>query len=742
MSIISSIHKYLLFISLFAVSAFCSAQNVLTGQVLGHDEKGQVAPLPGANVVWLGTTKGTSTDIDGKFKLNQVQNINRVVISFVGYNPDTVVITGYGQNFSHTLVQAVSIEAVTVTGTSVGSHFDRLNPIQTQNVSSNELRKAACCNLAESFETNASVDVSYADAVTGAKQIQMLGLAGIYSQMQFENIPSLRGLASVFGLNYVPGSWMESIQISKGTSSVTNGYESITGQINVEFKKPWEDEKYHFNIYGNSIGMAEVNANYAFNVKPNLYTMLLVNGSLLGHKSDHNDDGFIDHPLSTVYNVYNRWKYMGKSLESDFGVKYMNENRLGGQMDYKKDMLQVAGNPWGFDIETQRFEVYNKTGYIFDREATSIGFINSFTIHNQESSYGPRTYDANQQTYYSNLVFYTYIGNTNHSVSGGASFVYDSYDESLSTVNLDRFERVPGVYAEYTYKYMEKLTLMAGFRLDHHSKYGYFATPRAHAMYKPFEHLTLRASAGKGYRTPNAVAENTNLLASNRSFVFSEEAEMEEAWNFGASIIQRYKIGGRNITISTDYYRTNFVNQYIVDTDRDATSVYFYNLNGDSYSNSFQVEVNTQPLKGLDVVLAYRINDVKTTINNELQEKPLVSRNKGLASISYKTPLKKWQFDYTIHLNGSGRLPDMASYPVEVRRGEEFDSFVTMNFQLTKLFRRFDIYIGVENLTGFTQDNPIIYANNPYNQYFDASQIWGPITGAKYYAGLRITAWK
>lgn len=735
-------HKLILLVASVLFPMFCNAQNVLSGQILGEDEQGKVSPLPGANVVWLGTTTGTSTDFDGNFSLKQTSSVSSVVISFVGFHSDTVKITDFSQKLKHTLIQSVNIEAVTVTGTSIGSHFDRINPIQTQNVTSNELRKAACCNLSESFETNASVDVSYADAVTGAKQIQMLGLAGIYSQMQFENIPSLRGLASVFGLNYVPGSWMESIQISKGTSSVTNGYESITGQINVEFKKPWEDEKFHFNAYGNSIGMAEVNANYAFNVDNNLYTMLLVNGSHLGTKSDHNHDSFIDHPLSTMYNFYNRWKYMGKNLESDMGVKYMNESRLGGQMDYKKGTEQISGNPYGFDIETQRFEAYNKTGYIFEREATSIGFINSFTMHNQGSNYGPRTYDAKQQTFYSNVIFYTYIGNTNHSVSGGASFVYDNYDESLSMVNLDRFERVPGVFAEYTYKYMEKLTFMAGFRLDHHDKFGYFTTPRAHIMYKPIEQLTFRASAGKGYRTPNAVAENTNLLSSNRTFVFQEDAEMEEAWNFGINLIQRYKIGGRNLTISTDFYRTNFVNQYIVDTDHDATSVYFYNLKGDSYSNSFQVEINTQPLKGLDIVVAYRINDVKTTINNKLQEKPLVSRNKGLASISYKTPLKKWQFDYTIHLNGAGRMPDMSGYPVEVRRGEEFDSFVTMNFQLTKLFRKFDVYAGVENLTGVTQENPIIYADDPYNQYFDASQIWGPISGAKFYVGLRITAWK
>ena len=714
----------------------------LRGQILGRDESGVASPLPGASVVWLGTTVGTATDAQGHFALKAVDGRNRLIVSYVGFASDTLLVDDISLPVAHTLEAARSIAAVVLTATAAGSHFDRLNPIQTQRVTGNELRKAACCNLAESFETNASVDVSYSDAVTGAKQIQMLGLAGIYSQLQLENIPSMRGLASVFGLNYVPGSWMESIQISKGTASVTNGYESITGQINVELKKPWEDERCHLNLYANSMGAVELNANYALNVTPNLYTMLLVHGSHMGRRADHNHDGFIDDPLATQYNVYNRWKYMGKNLETDFGLKYMDEQRLGGQMGYQRGAEQRLGSPYGFSVGTRRLEAYNKTGYIFEREATSLGFINSYTMHDHASNYGQRAYNALQHSLYSNLIFYTYVGNTNHSISAGASLVLDVYDEHLDSLRLDRTECTPGVFAEYTYKLLEQLTLMAGARIDHHNRHGLFVTPRAHVMYRPVEQLTIRASVGKGYRSPSAVAENTSLLASNRRFVFDELARLEQAWCMGINVLQSYTIGGRAFSLSLDYYRTHFVNQYIVDADQQATQVHFYNLDGRSYSNSFQAELNAQPFKGFDMVLAYRINDVKATINGQLQEKPLISRNKGLASLSYKTPLKKWQFDYTLQLHGGGRLPAMNGYPIELQRGQSFDPFVTMNAQITKLFRWFDLYVGVENLTGHTQSDPIIAPADPYSPFFDASQIWGPISGAKYYAGLRFSLWK
>ena len=488
---------------LFTVSLLTSAgiaQDIIHGHIYGKDDKGNISPLVGANIIWLGSTTGTSADTDGHFMLQTVKGFDKIVISFIGFKTDTILVDFKTKIIEHTLMQENTLEGVTVTKTVPGTHLQRLNPIQTQVITNNELKRAACCSLSESFETNASVDVSYSDAVTGAKQIQLLGLAGIYTQMQFENVPTLRGLASAYGLGYVPGPWMESIQVSKGTASVANGYESITGQINIEFKKPWEQEKMHLNLYANNLGMTEFNANYAVDVNEKVSTMILAHGSHLGNRIDHNEDDFLDHSLTTQYHLFNRWKYQGEKFESNIGVKFLQEKRLAGQVDYNRNTEQTIGNPYGIDVNTNRLEAFSKTGYIFDRPSTSLGWINAFTYHDQKSNYGPRVYDARQNSYHSNLIFVTYIGNTNHTIKSGVNFNYDGYIESLNGVNLNRYERVPGVYTEYTYKHLEMLTLMAGYRVDHHSKFGYFTTPRFHAMYKPWEQLTFRASAGKGYR--------------------------------------------------------------------------------------------------------------------------------------------------------------------------------------------------------------------------------------------------
>ena len=722
-----------------------SAQHIIKAQskdfVYGYvyelKEKGDSIPLQGAAVIWLNSQVGTTTDESGYFSLNKVQG-NRIAISFVGFETDTISIENVDFPLRHVLKSTISIDAVTVKADRANTFIQQLNPIQTVVLTSGELTRAACCNLSESFETNASVDVSYSDAITGAKQIQLLGLAGIYTQMQYENIPTMRGLASTFGLSYVPGPWMESIQVSKGTASVSNGYESITGQINIEYKKPWAEEKSYLNLYTNSLGMAELNANYAFDVTPTVSSMVLVHGSMLSNRVDHNHDQFLDHPLTQQYHLFNRWKYQGKKWESQVGLKFMNEDRLAGQVKYYTNTQPLIGNPYGVKYSTQLLEAFNKTGYISQRPNTSIGLINAVSLHSQDATIGVRMHNAKQLSYYGNLVAITYIGNTNHNIKGGATLRYDRYDETFNNTPYDRTEWVKGIYGEYTYKHLEILTLMAGIRVDQNSRFGTLVTPRFHGMVKPVSTLTIRFSAGKGYRSPNFIAENSNLLVSSRNLVVEENPRIEEAWNAGISMNQKFKFLDQNYSLTADYYYVWFENQFIADIDRDNSAVYFYNLKGKSYSNTLQIELSGEPIRNLQFTLAYRINDVKQTINDTLKQKPLVSRNKGLFTAGYKTPSRKWQFDYTIQYNGSGRLPKGYGLNLET----DYKPFITMNVQVTKLFRKFDFYIGVENLTGFTQKDPIVSWENPWSSTFDASQIWGPLTGQKFYAGFRMSIWK
>ena len=612
-------------------------------------------------------------------------------------------------------------------------------------ISSAELSRAACCNLGESFVTNPSVDVSYSDAATGAKQIKLLGLSGTYVQMMTENIPNYRGAAAPYGLGYVPGPWMQSIQVSKGSSSVKNGYESITGQINVEFKKPQllEADWVSANLFASSTGRYEANADATLKLSKRWSTSLLAHYENETMAHDANHDGFADIPRVEQYNLWNRWAYMGDHYVFQAGIKALSEWRNSGQVNH-------GGNPgqelYKIGIDTRRYEAFTKNAYIFNKEKnTNLALILQGTFHNQDAVYGHKLYDVDQTNVYASLLFETEFSKR-HSLSTGLSFNYDGYDQRYRLTNdvelprLKSFEKesVPGAYVQYTYNLEDKLILMGGIRGDYSSMHGFFVTPRAHVKYNPNEFVNFRLSAGKGYRTNHVLAENNYLLASSRKVRIAGDLDQEEAWNYGASISSYIPLFGKTLNLNAEYYYTDFLKQVVVDMDTDPHEIAFYNLNGRSYSHVFQVEANYPLFKGFTLTAAYRFTDAKTTYNGELKERPLTSRYKGLVTASYKTPLEIWQFDATLQLNGGGRMP--SRYILEDGTpswSARYGSFEQLSVQITRYFRRWSIYVGGENLTNFKQKNPIIDAANPWGENFDSTMIWGPVHGAKAYIGIR-----
>jgi len=731
-----------LIIIIYIILPFISNAQNLKGVVFGNEEEGKTT-LPGVNIYWQGSNKGAVSGSDGSFEIKKGSNQHMLVFSFVGYETKTIHIDNL-ENIEVVLEPNLELAEVTVIKKDRGTYLSAMETIHTERIGSAELHKAACCNLAESFETNPSVDVSYSDAVTGAKQIRLLGLDGIYSQLQVENLPDLRGLATTFGLTYIPGPWMESIQVSKGASSVLNGYESIAGQINAEVKKPDSTEKLFLNAYGNAHGKFEFNANTNLKVyKDMLTTGLLVHASGLGMRNDENHDGFLDDPLSKQLQISNRWKFTNyKGFMTQAGINILAEDRLGGQVDVEDGMAQSVSNPYGISIKTNRITGYMKTGIVSQDQRTALAILTNFTGHQTNSFYGLTNYDASESRFYANLILTRDLDkNAVHSLNAGISFIHDNFNESLYNINLDRVENVPGVFAEYTLKPIENLTFMAGIRADSHNMFGTFVTPRMHLRYKMNEHITLRANAGKGYRTANIITENNYLLASHRQLQWQDKNMQEEAWNYGISLVQDYMLWGREMQINTEYFRTDFQSQLVVDRESSTDFVILSPLLGKSYANSIQFDVRYQPVDRLDVLLAYRYSDTKQTIGGELKEMPLNSRYKGLINLNYSTNLKKWMFDYTVQFNGGGRIPrpyeewqDLADISGDYY---EFQPYTIMNAQVTKYFRYWNIYLGAENFTNFKQPNPIEGAENPYGEDFDATNIWGPVVGRKVYLGVR-----
>lgn len=703
------------------------------------------APLPGANVAWVNTKVFAVTAEDGSFSVDKPKDSETLVISYIGFENDTIHVDSENVKLEIVLREGLSLGEVNVVRRRFGTTKLRSSAMNVDIISSAELSRAACCNLGESFVTNPSVDVSYSDAATGAKQIKLLGLSGTYVQMMTENIPNYRGAAAPYGLGYVPGPWMQSIQVSKGSSSVKNGYESITGQINVEFKKPQlpEADWVSANLFASSTGRYEANADATLKLSKRWSTSLLAHYENETMAHDANHDGFADIPRVEQYNLWNRWAYMGDHYVFQAGIKALSEWRNSGQVNH-------GGNPgqefYKIGIDTRRYEAFTKNAYIFNKEKnTNLALILQGTFHNQDAVYGHKLYDVDQTNVYASLLFETEFSKR-HSLSTGLSFNYDGYDQRYRLTNdvelprLKSFEKesVPGAYVQYTYNLEDKLILMGGIRGDYSSMHGFFVTPRAHVKYNPNEFVNFRLSAGKGYRTNHVLAENNYLLASSRKVRIAGDLDQEEAWNYGASISSYIPLFGKTLNLNAEYYYTDFLKQVVVDMDTDPHEIAFYNLNGRSYSHVFQVEANYPLFKGFTLTAAYRFTDAKTTYNGELKERPLTSRYKGLVTASYKTPLEIWQFDATLQLNGGGRMP--SRYILEDGTpswSARYGSFEQLSVQITRYFRRWSIYVGGENLTNFKQKNPIIDAANPWGENFDSTMIWGPVHGAKAYIGIR-----
>ena len=758
--------KILLIGLLLALVGWGSAQSAMTGKVFQVGDNGDTVAVANAAVQWLHTSIGTHTDQYGKFTLQRTKT-DTLVISFPTFLPDTVVIPPGQTGLTFFLNTAHNLNEVSIIARD-GSYIS-VQPIYTQIIGTEGLRRAACCNLAESFESSIAVDAEFADAVSGARQIAMLGLAGKYSQILFENVPYIRLLSYQFGLGFMPGSWMESISLSKGTSSVVNGFEAITGQINVDYKKPESNyERLFLNIYGNSMGRGELSLNTRFPVGKNekaSSNFLIFFGDQFA-KMDMNHDGFMDAPRSRQAQVMNRWDYKGNVMEGRTMVDFVWDNRFGGQMNYHPNGISLAIPTYGFVSDNKRVDVITKNGFLLKGEHESIGTILSYTGHWLDSRYGNNhAYEGNQHSVYANILYSNKFGSLErHKLTAGASLQFDClnelYQDDLDLYYYDRphhHDLIPGVFAEYAYIIDPKLVVMAGMRLDYNmvrdkqysslwtSVNQLFWTPRVHLKWQITKDLSFRASAGKGYRNAHFFAENQSLMLSSRTFYFDGHAKPEEAWNAGASVVWQFNMPGGKASLAVDYFYTYFVQQMIVDMDMNVHEVHYYALNGDfngygnrSRSHSAQVELTLKPLQRFEILLAYRYNDVRYMRQGVMRQKDMMSPHKALVNLNYSTPYDKWKFNINCQIFGPMPLPNTQDNPIEYQLPDKSKPYCILNAQITKKFRRWEIYLGGENLLNVKQKDPIVQAENPFGEYFDATMVYMPITGIMGYLGIRV----
>ena len=761
--------------TLLAIGAFAS---VARGQELrGRVVTENMEALPGATVVWLGTRSGTIADGEGSFVIGVPPGATRVIASYAGFRPDTIVYSGQ-RTIEFVLREGVDLGQVEIEGEKESTELSLIDPLKFQTLGQKELCKAACCNLSESFETNASIDASFTDAITGTRQIRMLGLDGKYTQIMFDNVPAVRGLASTYGLTYVPGPWINTIQISKGTGSVLNGYESISGQINVSHKSVDTADPLHVNAYAGSGGRLELNV-----VWKELLTrspgeskapliesrhraaswgmVLLAHGATSSLRTDMNNDGFLDNPLFTNIILRNEW-----SLKTDYGLggtyafNYLHLENVSGKREYDP-ADEIKSQLWGVQVTTDRYEFNGKTGYVFPKkEWKSFGSQVTVSWHDQQGHYGYRSYVGQQLSTRVNLLYATELFDENNRITAALTGTHDDYTErlgiasfplfELNGLDLSRKETVAGVALEDSWNWKRRMTAVVGIRADYHNQFGLLVTPRVHIRYSTSDKSSIKLLAGKGYRTPNIIMDQVGMLASNRQIVIEGNAsdylhglKMEEAWNVGLLFASKFKMRHRDAQFSVDVYRTQFDNQVVADMETPEL-MRFYNLDGKSYSNSAQAELQWSPIRRLEWRIAYRWMDVKTQYDSGLLEKPLVNKHRAFTNLAYETKANakgaQWRWDATLQWISRKRIPMIELHEGSSAVGSYSDSFVQLNSQITYVIRKdLEVYLGGENLTNFIQRDAIAFAENPSDERFDASLIWGPVFGRMGYVGMRWT---
>ncbi len=721
----------------------------LSGKVLQAVEGG-FESLIGATVLWKGADVGATTDLDGNFEIGRIAATDNLIISYIGFNNDTIDVSRTN-NVHHVMNTNTVMDEVVITHKKKTTSISFIDPIQVSSISEEELCKAACCSLSESFETSPAIDVSFADAVTGTRQIQMLGLAGKYVQISRELIPDVRSISVVHGMEDTPGPWVESIQLSKGVGSVVNGYESMTGQINAELRKPEKVDKFFLNVYGNQGGRYEANVNYNHEFNQNISTGFLLHGSTRQQRMDRNEDGFLDNKLSNSFIGINRWKYQHKNgLQAQFGVKVSQDESQVGSLGYLDQNQSQAS--WGGQTSKEKVDVWAKIGKVFNKQKNrSVGLQLAYNTHTRDSQIGVKTYNVDHTFLYANALFQTDLVSKQHSLTTGISLLVDDIEEDfiqdisglMFPINheFDRIEQTPGIFAEYTFKPNPDWTIVAGLRGDHHNYFGFQASPRLHVRHAIKDGSVIRFVSGIGWRSPNIINDNPRIFANNRRLDFNMTnlplygLDKEVSWNSGVNLTQELNLGNRESVLSVDYYYTHFINQIIADYEEYA--VQFVNQNGDSYGHSAQAQLDYELFDNFDVRLAYRYNISYANLGGELKETPFNPFHKAFVNLAYETE-SKWYFDATINWRGKQRLPSADWRGDNVQYEEYTPDYFLVNAQIRKfLSAEFEWYLGVENAFNFTQEDPILGVDEPFTSNFDASLVWAPIFGRNIYVGLR-----
>lgn len=734
-----------LVLNVFTVTGL-AAQEWIRGVVTNEED----IILPGAQVWVLGEEqKAVFADKFGDYQLPWPGRPCTLITRFVGYRPDTLELAQPGYRHIQ-LAPEAALETVTVQGRREGQYLSTLTPVKTEVVTAAELQKGACCDLAGCFNTNGTVQAATTNVVTNAKELRILGLGGVYNQVLFDGFPLAMATSYTYGMSTLPGPFVEAINISKGANSVLQGWEGITGQINVETKIPDDSPRLFANAYINSFGERQFNA-IGTRKGQKVRQMLAGHAVLPAGRVDRDEDGFLDLPLLQRYSFYYR-VHQGyaedRGWSSSAGARYVHEHRLGGQQGYQAARDNGSAEVYGQWVDFQQPEAWLRLAHRWDERQRMVFFL-SGQYHQQDSWYGLLQYRARQQMANATLQ-YERMSARGDDLRMGVSGRYLSLEENLTfKVNplalpqagdYLRQDQMAGVFVEQiSYFFDRRLTWIAGLRYDHHQEVGGRWTPRTLVKADPWEGTSIRGSLGYGWRMANVFSENVFLLASNRRVLFTERLQPEGAWNSGVNLTQRLEWGRFTGRFGLDYYETHFTNQIFPDYDRAPDLAVMSNFRGTSISRAFQTDLDINHPLGWQIKLAYNYLDVFRDTERGREVLPFNPRHRVMGVVSLTPPGRPWQADAHAHWYGQQQLPSTLGNPEIHQRPNQSDSYSLVTAQFTWRFARWDIYGGCENIFDFRQKRPVLGWQDPFGPYFDTAFAWGPTRGREFYLGLRMS---
>jgi len=725
----------------FFTFAQVSQNQLIKGEV--KDLNGE--PIIGATIYWKESTIGTTSDNNGIFEIIRGNN-DTLIVGFVGLKTDTILV------FENTylnikLIESLSLDEIIINEKRSDSYISDINPIKVEVITEHELQKAACCDLSACFDTEASVESKTTNILTNSKELRIFGLSGTYNQVLVDGMPLIQGITHTYGISSIPGTLVNTIYVAKGANSVLQGYESISGQINVILKEPDQTDKLLINGYVNSFFEHQYNLNYSKNIRK--WNMLLsAHTTQPGSRVDKNEDTFLDLPLIKRYSFYNKWT-LGNQKQwgwhSKTGVRYLNENRIGGQFNFDESIHQGSNILYGQTVQISQPEIYTKTGYRINNNSHIVLF-NSASFQNQHSYFGTTKYLAEQFNIYNNIQ-YEFQWGEKHLLTAGISNRFLNLKEEISFEMEDSLnrtyddnysldEKVTGIFIENNMNFSERTTLIYGARLDYHNKHKYFFTPRILLRHNFGINTSFRVSCGSGWRTVKFFSENINLLISSRDILFNEKLKPEEAINYGFNLTHKYFQNNLDIQLSADFYQTRFLNQIFPDYNT-PTKAYIENFDGTSISNAIQLDTKFLLYKRIETKFSYNFLDVFRIIENSKYILPFNSKHRLTSTFSYKPLDNNWHIDMNLHWHGEKKLPNTSSNPSEFQFPEKSKPHTLVNIQFTKKIKLLDLYFGIENIFDFRQEEPIVSWENPFGEYFDTSLVWGNTRGREMYLGFR-----